>query len=62
MKKRLLIITTGGTLASSKGEEGLAPELNSTEIFSSMEGIMNYYDVEFMDLMAIDSSNMQPEE
>lgn len=62
MKKKLLIITTGGTLASSQGEEGLAPELNSTEIFSSMEGITNYYDVEFMDLMSIDSSNMQPEE
>lgn len=61
MKKKILIITTGGTLASSKGEEGLQPELNSTEIFAGMEGIMNYYEVEFLDFMSIDSSNMQPE-
>lgn len=62
MKKKILIITTGGTLASSKGEEGLQPQLNSTEIFSNMEGAMNYYDVEFLELMSIDSSNMQPED
>ena len=62
MKKKILIITTGGTLASSKSKEGLVPELNSTEIFSGMEGIMNHFEVEFLELFSLDSSNMQPEE
>lgn len=62
MKKKILIITTGGTLASAKGKDGLVPELNSNDIFSNMEGVMSYYDVSFLELMSIDSSNMQPEE
>lgn len=62
MKKKILIITTGGTLASAKSKEGLVPELNSTEIFSGMEGIMNHFEVDFLELFSLDSSNMQPEE
>ena len=62
MKKRILIITTGGTLASANGNEGLIPTLNSNDIFSSIEGITTYYDVEFLELFSLDSSNIQPEE
>ncbi|MEG1992666.1 MAG: asparaginase [Acetivibrio sp.] len=62
MKKKILIITTGGTLASAKGKEGLVPELDSNAIFLNIEGITTYYDVEFLDLFALDSSNIQPEE
>ncbi len=62
MKKKILIITTGGTLASSNSQEGLVPELNSNEIFSGIEGIMNYFQVDFLELFSLDSSNMQPEE
>ncbi len=62
MKKKILIITTGGTLASAKSKEGLVPELNSTEIFSGMKGIMNHFEVDFLELFSLDSSNMQPEE
>lgn len=62
MKKKILIITTGGTLASAKGKDGLAPELGSKDIFSNMEGLMSYYDVDFLELLSMDSSNMQPEE
>ncbi len=61
MKKKILIITTGGTLASASSHEGLVPELNSTEIFSGMEGIMNHFQVDFLELFSLDSSNMQPE-
>lgn len=62
MKKKILIITTGGTLACAGGKDGLTPELDSRDIFSGMEGVMSYYDVSFLELMSIDSSNMQPEE
>ncbi len=62
MKKRILIITTGGTLASTNGNEGMVPKLNSNDIFSNIEGITTYYDVEFLELFSLDSSNIQPEE
>lgn len=62
MKKKILIITTGGTLASAEGKDGLVPELDSNAIFSNMEGVMSYYDVDFLELLSLDSSNMQPEE
>lgn len=62
MKKRILIITTGGTLASAVSKEGLVPELASKDIFNSIEGIATYYEVEFLDLFSLDSSNIQPEE
>jgi len=62
MKKRILIITTGGTLASTNGNEGMVPKLKSNDIFSNIEGITTYYDVEFLELFSLDSSNIQPEE
>lgn len=62
MKKKILIITTGGTLASAKGKEGLIPKLDSKDIFSNIEGITTYFDVEFLELFSLDSSNIQPEE
>ena len=34
MKKKLLIITTGGTIASVKDEAGLVPALSSEELLS----------------------------
>lgn len=62
MKKRILIITTGGTLASANGNEGLVPQLHSNDIFSNIEGITTYFEVEFLELFSLDSSNIQPEE
>lgn len=62
MKKRILIITTGGTLASASSREGLVPELDSNEIFSGMEGITAHFEVSFLELFSLDSSNVQPEE
>ncbi|MFA9378911.1 MAG: asparaginase [Lachnotalea sp.] len=62
MKKRILIITTGGTLASTIGKEGLEPQLNSKDILSKIEGITIHFEVEFFELFSMDSSNIQPEE
>lgn len=62
MKKRILIITTGGTLASSHGREGLVPVLDSNYIFSRIEGMAKEFDIETVDLFSLDSSNIQPEE
>ncbi|MDK2807760.1 MAG: L-asparaginase [Clostridiales bacterium] len=62
MKKKLLIITTGGTLASANGSEGLVPALTSKDIFSGMEGVTKYYEIDYLELFSLDSSNIQPEE
>lgn len=62
MKKKILIITTGGTLASAKSEEGLVPELSSKDVFSHINSIVHNYELQFLDLFSIDSANMQPEE
>ncbi len=62
MKKKILIITTGGTLASTIGKEGLEPQLNSKDILSRIDGITAHFEVEFLELFSMDSSNIQPEE
>jgi L-asparaginase len=62
MKKKILIITTGGTLASTAGKEGLEPQLNSKDILNRIDGITAHFEVEFLELFSMDSSNMQPEE
>lgn len=60
--KRILLLTTGGTIASSQSEEGLVPSLTSEDILSYLgyHGVDLQIDCE--DLLRLDSSNMQPEE
>lgn len=62
MKKRILLLTTGGTIAASEGEEGLEPSINSSRLYESVSSVSDYYDVDKKDLMCLDSSNIQPEE
>lgn len=62
MKKRILLITTGGTIASETGSEGLAPALSSADILKIVNSIAERYDVKTRDLFSLDSSNIQPEE
>lgn len=59
--KNILFITTGGTIASSKGEEGLEPVLTSEDLLSYL-GKSDDANIECLDLLRLDSSNMQPEE
>lgn len=60
--KRILLITTGGTIASSESDEGLIPSLRSDDILSHLGAIGNEIEVVCEDLLNLDSSNMQPEE
>lgn len=60
--KKILLITTGGTIASEPTEEGLAPTLTSGELYALLGGITTNYEVETYDLFHLDSSNIQPEE
>ena len=60
-KKKILLITTGGTIASVSTKDGLVPA-GSEILAAEVERLRDYYDIEVCDLMRLDSSNIQPEE
>lgn len=60
-KKRLLLLTTGGTIASLPGGEGLEPH-RSGVMERQLDQLRSYYDIDVEDLMCLDSSNMRPAE
>lgn len=60
-KKHILLITTGGTIASVPGGEGLEPR-RSDVLERELEQLRTYYEITVHDLMCLDSSNIQPEE
>ena len=61
-KKKILLITTGGTIASKNSGDGLAPEMGSKQLLDYMEALPEHYDIDVEDLMSLDSSNIQAEE
>ena len=60
-KKKILLLTTGGTIASLPGGEGLEPA-RSGVMERELEQLRTYYDITVRDVMCLDSSNIRPEE
>lgn len=60
--KKILIISTGGTLASCSAECGLAPGLGEGEILQRIAGLTEGFEVHTQELFQLDSSNIQPEQ
>ena len=60
-KKRILLLTTGGTIASLPGGEGLEPQ-RSAVMEREIDQLRTYYDITVRDVMCLDSSNIRPEE
>ena len=60
-KKRILLLTTGGTIASLPGGEGLEPQ-RSDVMERELNQLRTYYDITVRDVMCLDSSNIRPEE
>ena len=60
-KKRILLLTTGGTIASVPGGDGLVPH-RSGVMERELEQLRTYYDITVRDVMCLDSSNIRPEE
>lgn len=60
-KKKILLLTTGGTIASLQGGEGLEPH-RSGVMERELTLLRTYYDIAVQDLMCLDSSNIRPEE
>ncbi|WP_028402698.1 asparaginase [Ectobacillus panaciterrae] len=59
--KKLLLIATGGTIASVEGKEGLVPGLSAEELLEYFQDTSQSVDVTSQILMNRDSTNMQPE-
>lgn len=60
-KKKILLLTTGGTIASMPGGEGLEPH-RSDVMERELEQLRTYYQICVEDVMCLDSSNIRPEE
>ena len=61
--RRMLLITTGGTIASVPTGEGLAPDSTNSLIRDALGAVASAdYEIDVFPLFSIDSSNMQPEE
>ncbi len=60
-KKHILLLTTGGTIASVEGGQGLEPH-RSGVMDRQIQQLRTYYDITVRDVMCLDSSNIQPEQ
>lgn len=60
-KTRILLMTTGGTIASRQGAEGLEPG-GPKELEQGLGILSAYYHVGLRDIFCLDSSNIRPEE
>ena len=60
-KKHILLLTTGGTIASLPGGEGLEPH-RSDVMERQLEQLRSYFHITVEDLMCLDSSNIRPAE
>ena len=60
--KSVLLITTGGTIASSGSEDGLRPQMHPSELLKYVDGLNEYYRIDAQELLNLDSSNIQADE
>ena len=60
MKKKILLLATGGTIASLLSDHGLRPGLNAEQILSFVPEIKEECDVDAVQVCNIDSTNMSP--
>jgi len=59
-KKKILLIGTGGTIASQKSDDGLKPSLSPNQLLKYVQGVFTFADIDTIELFNIDSTNMHP--
>ncbi len=59
-KRKILLIGTGGTIASEMGGSGLTPELTSDQLLRYIPDIDRICQVDCIQLFSLDSTNLQP--
>ena len=57
--KKILLISTGGTIASEKTPGGIKPSFGAGKLLELAGSVL---DIDTLDLLRVDSSNMQPED
>ena len=60
MKKNILLIATGGTIASKNSDHGLAPLIRAEEILSYIPDVYQICSPAAVQICNIDSTNMEP--
>ena len=59
--KHLLLIATGGTIASRHTAEGLAPQLTPAELLSYVPDAASFCSIDTVQPINLDSTNIRPE-
>ena len=59
--KRILMIGTGGTIASQISQDGLRPALSSEQLLSFVPKVSEFCHVDCIQLFSLDSTNIRPE-
>lgn len=60
MKKKILVLGTGGTIASVPSEEGLKPGADVAELLGYVPEVKELCELHMLQVMSIDSTNMMP--
>lgn len=61
-RKRILLIATGGTIASHQEANGLVPGITAEDLLQALPSLASLCEVASCELFRLDSSNIQPEE
>ena len=59
--KKILLIATGGTIASQSGKQGLIPELAASSLLKCVPEITQFCEAEAIQIYNIDSTNITPD-
>ncbi len=60
LPKKILMLSTGGTIASVPGENGLLPQIDGESMVKMIPELSNICDITCLEIMNIDSSNIIP--
>jgi L-asparaginase len=60
--KRVLLLTTGGTIVARNSELGLRPQLGAAELLDFFPDLQKSYEIDVENVLNLDSSNIQAEE
>ena len=60
--KKILLLSTGGTIASRPGKDGLEPDVSGEELIAKLGDLGGKFDIQVKQILNLDSSNIQAEE
>lgn len=60
-RKKILLLATGGTIASKKSENGLKPQITPEELLEYIPQVRDICEVDAIQILNLDSSNMEPQ-